>query len=187
MRWHTRTVGSVSISSANTASARFGPSLKARLPNACSKHSLSALQSAIFVSSGSNARRRDLALRRGLGDVGGDRVDLIVRERAAECGHAASSLRDLACDAVGVGLERVEAGAGRPFERAALSAWQRPQPASAKTAAPVSDAVAGSASSDPRPWPAAARAANETERQQGEGKGHARHPFRVRRGRTVVA
>ena len=62
MRWQTRTVGSTSIFSANTASARFGPSSKARLPNACSKQALSASQSPSVVSSGSKAAATETAL-----------------------------------------------------------------------------------------------------------------------------
>ena len=148
MRWHTRTVrGLASIFSAKTASARLGPSLKARLPNACSKHPLSGIAVGelrlVRLERGGHG---DLALRRGLGDVRGHRVDLVVRKLGRRMRACRVLPRDLARDAVGVGLERVEAGANRPRSSARRSArGNRRSPRRRRRRRPVSDAVEGSA------------------------------------------
>ncbi len=60
-------------------------------------------------------RRRDGdgARRAGLRDVRRHVRDLVVRQRAAECRHATAAARHLALDAIGGGLQRVEARPGR--------------------------------------------------------------------------
>ena len=82
MRWLTRNVGWVPIFSAKTARARSAPVTE--VPNACSKHELSALQRQLRVV-GWNPRRRQGSMSR-LRCVAGYRFDLIVRQHAAESG-----------------------------------------------------------------------------------------------------
>ncbi len=119
------------------------------------------------------------ALGRRVGDVGGDRVDLVIRQPPSESGHATASADNLALHALGVGLEGVEAGACRPVracgaQRVTASATRVGEDGCARVR------VGGGLP--------AARAAGKDKRGGGEGQrqGQARHACRVRSGRSVA-
>ena len=129
----------------------------------------SALQSASFVSSGSNAAATDTGL--DAADVttyAGDRLDLVVRQRPPNAGMPRPPRVPDARRGRRSGFSASRLGPAVPVEPAAERAWQPPQPASAKTAAPVSDGELGRRGSPPPEQPArpsATRAKASVERR----------------------